>query len=72
MAPRCTRHWLTVAEAAQHARLSPRTIRKRIASGDLPAYTPRGSRLIRIDKADLDTMVEGAGRTPAGHLRGQA
>lgn len=51
--------WLTVAEAATYAKLCRRTIRKRIHDGDLPACTPRGSRLLRIDRTDLDDMIAG-------------
>ena len=54
MARRAGRRWLTVAQASEHTQLSTRTIRKRIATGDLPAYSPRGSRLLRIDQAGLD------------------
>ena len=54
--------WLTVAEAAAYSGFSTRTIRQRIHDGDLNAYLPRGSRLLRIDRADLDEMI--AGREP--------
>ena len=49
--------WLTVAESAAYAKRSTRTIRQRIHDGDLPAYVPRGSRVLLIDRADLDEMI---------------
>jgi excisionase family DNA binding protein len=51
--------WLTVAEAAEYSRMSSRTIRQRIHDGDLNACIPRGSRLLRIHRADLDDMLAG-------------
>ncbi len=54
--------WLTPAEAARYAKQSTRTIRQRVHDGDLPAYTPRGSRLVLIDRADLDEMITSGGR----------
>jgi excisionase family DNA binding protein len=62
------RRWFTVREAAAYSKLATRTIRKRIAEGILPAYTPRGSRLIRIDGDDLDAMITADGRIPSAHL----
>ena len=50
--------WLTVAEAAAYSGFSTRTIRQRIHDGDLAAYMPRGSRLLRVDRADLDEMIQ--------------
>ena len=60
--------WLTVAEAAAYSGFSTRTIRQRIKDGDLPAYIPRGSRLLRIDRADLDEMIAGR-ETLAARIR---
>jgi excisionase family DNA binding protein len=54
--------WLTVIESAAYAKRSTRTIRQRIKDGDLAAYTPRGSRLLLIDRADLDEMIRQGGR----------
>lgn len=45
---------LTDAAAALHC--SQRTIRRRIASGELTGYR-FGKRLIRIDAAELDTLL---------------
>jgi excisionase family DNA binding protein len=62
------RQWLTVPQAAEHTGFSIRTIRQRIADGDLPAYIPRGSRVLRIDLHDLDKMITSQGRVPSAHL----
>lgn len=59
------RCWLTVDQAAAYSGFSTRTIRQRVYDGDLPAYMPRGSRLLRIDRADLDAMIEHGGRREA-------
>jgi len=47
---------LTIAEAAELIRVHPRTIRRRIASGDLTAYRV-GPHLIRLDSAELNAML---------------
>jgi excisionase family DNA binding protein len=47
---------ISVNEAAESLDCSPRTIRRYIASGLLPAYR-MGPRLIRIDPAELDAML---------------
>ena len=60
--------WFTVREAAAYTKLAPRTIRKRIADGVLPAYVPRGSRLLRILGEDLDAMMLADGRIASAHL----
>jgi len=62
------RRWYTVGEAAAYSKLATRTIRKRIAEGILPAYVPRGSRVLRIDGDDLDAMIMADGRIPSAHL----
>ncbi len=38
------------------------SLSQRIHDGDLPAYMPRGSRLLRVDRADLDEMIQHGGR----------
>jgi excisionase family DNA binding protein len=60
--------WLTVAQAAEYSGFAVRTIRKKIAEGDLPAYIPRGSRVLRIDLRDLEDMMTSQGRVPSAHL----
>jgi excisionase family DNA binding protein len=68
---------LTVAEAAGWARLSERTVRRRIATGELPAVKlgtgPRAP--LRIDPAELAAFVEShpageAADLPTGASRG--
>lgn len=43
---------LTLEQAAERLAVHPRTVRRMIAAGELPAYR-YGKRLIRIDPADL-------------------
>lgn len=47
----------TIAEAAAYVGRHPRTIRRRIASGDLPAYRLGNSQAIVVDLADVDAML---------------
>ena len=49
------REWESVASAADYARVSAKTIRRRIADGSLPAHR-LGPQLLRIDRADLDRL----------------
>lgn len=51
------RRWLSQNEAADYLGVSPRTIRNYIARGFLPASRIKGSRLARIDAADLEAML---------------
>lgn len=46
---------LSLSQAAEILGLSIKTIRRRIASGDLPAYRS-GRRVIRVKAADLDRL----------------
>lgn len=55
--PPAYRHWLNQAEAADYLGVTDRTIRNYIARGVLPGYRVRGSRLVRIDRADLDSLL---------------
>lgn len=47
---------LTLAEAAEHAGVHTKTLRRRIADGHLTAYRMAGSRLIRVKADDLDAL----------------
>jgi excisionase family DNA binding protein len=60
------REWESVNSAAAYARVSTKTIRRRILDGSLPAHR-LGPQLLRIDRADLDQLFT---RVPsAGHGR---
>jgi len=50
------RHLASIADAAEYAAISTKTIRRRIACGDLTGYRV-GPRLIRIDLVELDAML---------------
>lgn len=58
--------WLNQAESAQYLGVTDRTIRNYVARGVLPARRVRGSRLIRIDRADLDALLRPIPTTQAG------
>jgi excisionase family DNA binding protein len=53
--------WASVAEAAAHAKMSERTIRRWVHEGRLPAQR-MGPRRIEIDLNELDKL-----RRPVGH-----
>lgn len=51
--------WLRVADAAEHARLSPDIIRAAVKAGDLPAYAPTpGGKEVRLKASDVDEWIE--------------
>lgn len=50
--------WLSQAEAAEYLGITDRTVRNYIARGVLPGHRVRGSRLVRIDRNDLDALLE--------------
>ncbi len=52
-----SRRWMNQAEAAAYLGVTDRTVRNYIARGQLAGHRLRGSRLIRIDQADLDAML---------------
>lgn len=47
--------WITIAQAADLMSVSTKTVRRLISRGQLPARRI-GSRMIRIDAADLDAL----------------
>ena len=51
-----TRSYESLAQASQRTGLSIKTLRRRIASGDLPAYR-NGKRILRVDPKDVDRMM---------------
>lgn len=50
--PAALSNQLTIVETAERLNVSPNTVRRMIAAGDLKAYR-YGPRLIRIDPADI-------------------
>lgn len=50
--------WLSQAEAADELGVTDRTIRNYISRGVLPAYRPRGSRVVRIRASDVDALMQ--------------
>ena len=64
--PPAYRRWLNQAEAADYLGVTDRTIRAYISRGDLPGNRVRGSRLVRIDRADLDAMLRPIPTAKAG------
>jgi excisionase family DNA binding protein len=51
------KRWLTVADAAKYMGVHSHTIHNWIAEGRLPA-SKAGPRLVRVDLADLDQLLE--------------
>ena len=52
-----SRRWMSQSEAADYLGVTDRTIRNYIARGVLPGRRPAGSRLVRIDREDLDKLL---------------
>ena len=52
-----SRRWLSQSEAAEYLGVTDRTIRNYIARGTLAGNRVRGSRLVRIDRAELDALM---------------
>ncbi len=50
------RQFESLTQAAQRTGLSTRTLRRRIATGELTAYRS-GHRIIRLDPADVDRLL---------------
>ena len=50
------RTYESLAEAAERTKMSVKTLRRRIASGELPAYRC-GSRILRVDPDDVDQLM---------------
>jgi excisionase family DNA binding protein len=51
------RRLMSIESAAEYLDCSTKTIRRRIASGDLRAYRLASSRVIRVDLAEVDRML---------------
>ncbi len=56
MSTKIRREFESLASAAHRTGLSIRTLRRRIAAGDLTAYRS-GARVIRVDPDDVDRMM---------------
>lgn len=50
------RQFESLTQAAERTGLSTRTLRRRIAAGDLAAYRS-GARIIRLDPHDVDRLL---------------
>lgn len=48
---------VSLDRAAEYLDVSPRTVRRRIAEGELPAYQLRGTRAIRVRFNDLENLL---------------
>lgn len=51
------RRWLTQLEAAEYLGVTDRTIRNFISRGELTGRRIGASRMIRVDRADLDALL---------------
>lgn len=56
--------FISLSAAADILGISVHTLRRRIASGQLPAFRS-GKRIIRIRVSDLDSMLQ---RVPSAHV----
>ncbi len=54
--PRVRRDLASLTDAAEHAQVSTRTLRRRISDGSLTGYR-MGPRLIRVDLNELDALM---------------
>lgn len=50
------KHWMRLQEAAGYIAASVKTVRRRVASGELPAYVC-GKRGLRVLREDLDDLM---------------
>lgn len=64
-----TRRWLSQAEAAEYLGVTDRTVRNYIRSGALKGRRLPGSRLIRIDRDEIDSALS---VVPSASLGGAA
>lgn len=55
-APVTAREWVTPDHAAEYLAVSPRTLRRMVSEGRVPAYR-LGARMLRFDRADLDAAL---------------
>lgn len=52
------RELVTLSTAAEHLGVCTMTVRRRISDGTLTGYRIRGSRAVRVDLAEVDTMIQ--------------
>jgi excisionase family DNA binding protein len=55
---------MTIQEVADMYRVSTKTVRRWISSGDLPAERLPGNRMIRIDTANISNLTKPVGHSP--------
>lgn len=67
-----TRRWLSQQEAADYLGVTDRTIRSYIRSGALTGRRLPGSRLIRLDRHELDSALKPVPSIKGGDLDGAA
>lgn len=51
-----TQHYESLAQAAERTGISLRTLRRRIATGELPAFAT-GKRILRVRPEDVDNLL---------------
>lgn len=49
--------WITLNQAAEYLNVVPKSVRRYIADGQLPAYRLAGRQTIRIKVEDLDALL---------------
>lgn len=54
--PETLRRWATIDEGAKHVGVHPKTLRRHIAAGIVPAH--RLGRSVRVDLAELDAAFQ--------------
>lgn len=62
--------WVSQQQAAEYLGVTDRTVRNYISRGVLPGRRVRGSRLVRIDRADLDAMLRPIPTVGGGRIAG--
>ena len=60
-----TRRYITVAEAAEYLQVSPHTLRRLIADGELMGYRMGSRRTIRVDLNEIDDQLMRPMNAPA-------